>query len=65
MKKLFLSDVDSPQVELECGGHIEQICAISNVAKNFNFDECFKTLTIVCCVANNRGVIILLYHFRR
>ena len=41
MEKLLLSKVDSPQVELECGGHTEQICSRSNAAMNSNFDENF------------------------
>ncbi len=48
MQKLFLSDVNSPQVELEYGGKIKQINSLTNATKNCNFDEwLFKEQNVV------------------
>jgi hypothetical protein len=58
MKTFMLSDVDSPQIVFEVGGHEIESTIIKNAKKTPNFDKPLLFLDVVCSLILEKLVFL-------
>ena len=59
MKKFQLAAVNSPSIEIECGGVVLSTIKIKNAKKNPNFDTSSMLFDVVCKLFNVLESVII------